>query len=260
MGMTKIITYKTENYSKFKKILGNRELSESNIKNIIKNIKENGLKPTIVIVNEKFEIIDGQHRIEAFKRLHLPVYYQVYEGLTLADCLAMNTNGKVWTCNDYVDSYAQMGKQDYIDLKWYSRMYPEFTLNSLATVLCNKSHGRTGDNIRKGMLQLIYKGKEAEERLEYICNIYKQLKNFTGRRECFLLVLSRVMNLPSIDRKRLLEQMTKYGYLMTDVVDNKSCLAKFEEIYNYKKATKIRFISQYYEIYEDKTKEDRKEI
>lgn len=259
MGMTKIITYKTERYSIFKKIIGNRELSELNIKHIIKNIKENGLKPTIVIVNEKFEVIDGQHRIEALKRLHLPVYYQIHEGLTLKDCVAMNTNNKVWTSKDYVDSYAEMGKQAYIDLKWYAREYPEFTYNSIAAVLCDRSTARVNTTIKAGTLKLAYTGKDAEERLEYISNINKQLKNFVGRKECVLLVVSRVMNLPIVDKKRLLEQMIKYGYLMTDVVDNKNCLNKFEEIYNYRKATKIRFISKYFEIYEDNSKNEKED-
>lgn len=255
MAMTKIITYKTENYSMFKKIIGNREISESNIKNIMKNIKENGLKPTIVIVNEKNEIIDGQHRVEALKRLHLPVYYQIYPGLTLADCVAMNVNGRLWNCKDYVDSYAEMGNQDYVDLKWYARMFPEFSINSIAMILCRKSHGRAGNLIKQGKFELEFHGEDAENRLQFVIEACKNLKNFTGRRECFLEVLTRTMDLPSVDKKRLQEQLFKYGYLMTDVVDNKSCLIKLEEVYNYKKATKVRFISNYYEIYEDRNKE-----
>lgn len=251
MGMTKIITYKTQNYSMFKKIIGNREISESNIKNIVRNIKQHGLKPTIVIVNEKMEVIDGQHRVEALKRLNLPVLYQIHEGLTLKDCVAMNTSGRLWSCKDYVDSYAEMGNQDFIDLKWYARMFPEFSYNNIAAILCNKTTARVGNLIKQGKLVLSYKGKEAEDRLEYINNICKSLKNFTGRRECVLVVISRVMDLSNIDKKRLLEQMQKYGHLLVDVVDNKSCLSKIEEIYNYKKGTKVRFISQYYEIYED---------
>jgi hypothetical protein len=59
------------------------------------------------------------------------------------------------------------------------------------------------------------------------------------------------MDLPSVDPNRLKEQMLKYGELVSNVVDIKSCLNKVEDVYNYRKATKVRFISQYYELYED---------
>lgn len=251
MGMTKIITYKTQNYSAFKKIVGNRELSERNIKAIVKNIKDNGLKPTIVIVNENMEVIDGQHRIEALKRLNLPVLYQVHPGLTLADCVAMNTSGVNWRAEDYIDSYAEMGNEHYINLKWYVKMFPEFTATSIASILNSKTISRVGKNIKHGTLTLQYSGKEAEERLEYMRDIYKAMPNFTGRKECLFTVLSRVMDLPNVDSIRLKEQMQKYGDLVTNVVDTKTCLAKVEEAYNYRKSTKVRFISQYYELYED---------
>lgn len=251
MGMTKIITYKTQNYSAFKKIIGNRELSEFNVKAIVKNIKTNGLKPTIVIVNEKMEVIDGQHRIEALKRLNLPVYYQIHEGLDLSDCIAMNTSGVNWKAEDYIDSYAEMGNEHYINLKWYVRMFPEFTATNIAAILNSKSTARVGVNIKHGTLTLQYEGKAAENRLNYMRTIYKAIPNFVGRKECLFTVLSRVMDLPSVDAERLQEQMLKYGEQVTNIVDIKSCLNKVEDVYNYRKATKVRFISQYYELYED---------
>ena len=251
MPMTKIITYKTQNYAMFKKIIGNRELSEFNVKAIVKNIKNNGLKPTIVIVNEKMEVIDGQHRIEALKRLNLPVLYQIHEGLTLGDCIAMNTSGTNWKAEDYIDSYAEMGDENYINLKWYTRMFPDFTATNIAAILNSKSNARVGVSIKHGTLTLQYSGKDAEDRLNYILKIYKAIPNFVGRKECLFTVLSRVMDLPIIDKTRLQDQMLKYGDQVTNVVDIKSCLNKVEDVYNYRKATKVRFISKYYELYED---------
>lgn len=60
-------TYITRDYSVFKYLSGNRDINLHNVNNIVKNVLENGLLPTIVIVNENMEVIDGQHRIEAFK-------------------------------------------------------------------------------------------------------------------------------------------------------------------------------------------------
>ena len=245
MSITNIVTYKTKEYGMFKSITGNRDISERNVKGIMKNIRDHGLKPTIVIVNENMEVIDGQHRIEALKRLNLPVYYQIHKGLTLEDCIAMNTSATVWNCKDYIDSYAEIGNSNYVELKRLSALYPEFTPNNIVAILNNKT------TTRVGQIELDYTGSEAESRLNYISAIYKTLKSFTGRKDCLFVVLARVMDLQCIDKRRLHEQMLKYGYLLSDIVDIKSCLLKVEEVYNYRKSVKVRFISQYYEKYED---------
>lgn len=88
--VTDVKTYKTNDYSIFKSIMGNRTINLKNVNNIINNIKKNGLLPTVIIVNEKMEVIDGQHRLQALKELNLPVYYQIKEGLSINDCIAYN--------------------------------------------------------------------------------------------------------------------------------------------------------------------------
>lgn len=68
-------TYITRDYSVFKYLKGNRGINLKNVNSIVDNVRDNGLLPTIVIVNENMEVIDGQHRIEAFKQLNLPVEF-----------------------------------------------------------------------------------------------------------------------------------------------------------------------------------------
>lgn len=251
MKITKYVTYETTNYSSFKRINGNRDLSENNVKGIIKNVQKNGLKPTIVIVNEKMEIIDGQHRVEAMKRLGLPVYFQIHKGLDLKDCIAMNTNAKTWASLDYVDSYSELENEDYLELKRLSELYPEFTYNNIITIINACTTGSLSKIIKNGELELRYKGKEAEERLDYVKKLKPYFSNVTGRRECLFSTLSRTMDLPLVDKSRLEEQIIKYGLMMKDIVDMKGCLTQLEDIYNYRKATKVRFISLYFETYED---------
>lgn len=110
-------TYITRDYSVFKYLSGNRDINLHNVNNIVKNVLENGLLPTIVIVNENMEVIDGQHRIEAFKQLNLPVEFQIRKGLGLKDCIAYNVSSKKWETVDYIKSYAERGIDDYITLK-----------------------------------------------------------------------------------------------------------------------------------------------
>lgn len=131
-------TYITRDYSVFKYLSGNRDINLHNVNNIVKNVLENGLLPKIVIVNENMEVIDGQHRIEAFKQLNLPVEFQIRKGLGLKDCIAYNVSSKKWETVDYINSYAERGIDDYITLKKCIDEYPNFSSSTLAAILLGR--------------------------------------------------------------------------------------------------------------------------
>ncbi|MBC8147318.1 MAG: ParB N-terminal domain-containing protein, partial [Bacteroidetes bacterium] len=71
--------YKTKNYEKFKFMVGNRPINSAHTAKLIESIKGKYLFNPIII-NEKWEIIDGQHRFEAIKQLNLPLYFFINEG------------------------------------------------------------------------------------------------------------------------------------------------------------------------------------
>ena len=66
----------TRNYAMFKLIGGNRELNHINLKRLEVSMSETPLV-SIIMVNERNEIIDGQHRFEVCKRLGLPINYLI---------------------------------------------------------------------------------------------------------------------------------------------------------------------------------------
>lgn len=78
MGNIKGYIYETNEYGLFKNLSGNRFVDHSG--KIAESMKERGLLLAPIIVNEKKEIIDGQNRFEACKKLNLPVYYVIAEG------------------------------------------------------------------------------------------------------------------------------------------------------------------------------------
>ena len=63
----------TTKYKIFKKLLANREVTQTRVNNIIDSIQRVGYVTSPIIVNEKMEIIDGQGRLEALQELNLPV-------------------------------------------------------------------------------------------------------------------------------------------------------------------------------------------
>jgi len=116
----------TRDYSLFKSIKGNRDLNKSHVRRLqlIFGDRPQKLQWVPILVNENHEVIDGQHRLEAAKKLEIPVYYRVIKGLTLEDCQALNSNSKMWTPTDYARAFCENGVDSYCKYlefkkKWY---------------------------------------------------------------------------------------------------------------------------------------------
>ena len=68
--------HKTNDYDLFNDIFGNRKIAKYHINNIKQSFSEKQIEAPI-IVNEKYEVIEGQHRFRSCKALELPIYYIV---------------------------------------------------------------------------------------------------------------------------------------------------------------------------------------
>ncbi len=71
---------KSKDYSAFKTFIysGHFNVSEEHLDHLVKSIQEkNFLKDFPIIVNSKLEILDGNHRYYAAKRLNIPFYYWI---------------------------------------------------------------------------------------------------------------------------------------------------------------------------------------
>ena len=103
------VVYETTDYEMFRFIEGNREINKTNEKNLKKNFGENGedyiMNP--IIVNEKMEIIDGQHRFKALKELGKPIHYIVVEGIGCDAAQRMNQVSLRWSLLNYVKYHSE---------------------------------------------------------------------------------------------------------------------------------------------------------
>ena len=118
----------TYNYDQFRFIEGNRPIDNHFMK-IVKMIEAVGTLWCPILVNERMEIVDGQHRFEAFKKLRLPVIYVMQTGIGIKEVRAMNNVAMKWKERDFIHSYANGDecKQDYIYLENLIKMYPYFS-------------------------------------------------------------------------------------------------------------------------------------
>lgn len=126
----------TSDYNKFKLVTGNRMVYMSHLNRLKKSIqRKNLLFASPIVVNEKMDIIDGQHRFMAAKELGLPVYYIIVKGLGLADIHTLNTNTRSWTFDDFLNGYVDMGFSEY---KRYQKFFREFKLpHGVGIQLCS---------------------------------------------------------------------------------------------------------------------------
>jgi hypothetical protein len=74
-----------------------------------------------IIVNEKMEVCEGQHRLEAYKTLSIPITYIIKEGLDIFDIRKLNSVSRKWTMEEYLMSHVKLGNTDYEILEWFHR-------------------------------------------------------------------------------------------------------------------------------------------
>jgi hypothetical protein len=102
----------SKDYSKFKLLQGNRSVDPAHIQELINSMKEDYLQMPIH-VNEKFQVIDGQHRLEVCQELNYPVYYIMHDGWKLDEVHILNTHQVNWNSLDYLYSWASRGHDQY---------------------------------------------------------------------------------------------------------------------------------------------------
>lgn len=112
----------TTDYFLFKPIEDNRNKNLLHINRLKKSMAETYLF-TVIIVNEKYEIIDGQHRFDVIQELKLPLNYIVCKGYGLNEVHILNQNSKTWTSDDYLDGYCKLGYKDYLKYKEFKELY-----------------------------------------------------------------------------------------------------------------------------------------
>lgn len=108
----------TKEYGLFKFRKDNRPIIPSNLKHIEESInKENLLHTKPILVNENFEVIDGQHRLLVAKKMNIPIYYSVQKNLSDDTLIRLNHCQKQWIMANYLDFYVSRDNEDYIKLK-----------------------------------------------------------------------------------------------------------------------------------------------
>lgn len=244
MQETNIKVFTTKDYDSFKKLLGNRDVSEERVVAIVNSIKAVGYMPAPILANTELEIIDGQGRLEACKRLNLPVYVIIKEGIGIEECITMNIKMKNWVIDDYVKSYADRGFETYQKLVDLKSEYPYFGYLDLAKIM---SGVQDNGGVRKRLVKGIYQISDYSlgcKCIEFIDAMHEKIERIACKKSIFYSVLQGLFYNDLIDVDRMIEQFNKYECAMY-VGDVDSCLNYLQDVYNYRKHSTFRFKDNY---------------
>lgn len=224
----------TTDYSRFKAIEGNRTLNALHKNRLKKSMEENYLF-TVIIVNEKYEIIDGQHRFNCIKELDLPLHYIVCEGYGINEVHILNENSKTWNMDDYLAGYCSLGYDDYQIYKDFKEKY-RFNHNVCMALLSKVHNKKYFKPFARGEF-VVDNYKKAVENAEKIMKISPFYSGF-NRREFVCTMISLLKN-KKFDFDHFLQKVKLQPTALTDCTTQESYKLLIEDIYNYKSREKI---------------------
>lgn len=224
--------HRTKDLSIFKRINGNRPVNTRYVE-VLKEAFKKQYFDEILIVNEKMEIIDGQHRLEAARALGFSVQYVIKEGFGLKEVQDMNHGRKNWNSDDYLQSYAERGKRDYEILIAFKEKQP-FTTNICALLLSTRRGNRAriaGGKFEAGSIALAEKN----------ARILKDFGKFYGGyvRRPFVLAVLSIMRNNNYSHAKMLKKLKYQVSKLVHCSNTEQYVDLLERIYNYKSAKKV---------------------
>jgi len=223
----------TKNYEMFNQVQGNRTKNQLHL-NRLKESMEEYLLVSPIIVNQEYEVIDGQHRLHVSKELGLPVRYIQVDGYGLDEVHRYNQNSKNWKIEEFVDGYASMGYKDYQYLQQFS--HDKLIGISIATSLLTTNNGRQYQKIKDGTWKITNKEK-GNVVADWIA-ITKQYYDGSGRKT-FALALSQLYDNENFEFSHFISKMNLQPNSIVHCANVGQYIALIESIYNYHSRNKV---------------------
>lgn len=231
----------TSEYSQFKKILGNRQLDLLHVKKLKQSLSEQDLMIPIV-VNEKREVIDGQHRLKAREELGLPVYYLVVDGLGINETQRANLTNKTWTLDDFLNTYVELNYHHYKVYKQFKERW-KLSNSECIALLSGKLYGAHGEG-HKDFQSGLFGVNDLDWANDVAAKIYRVEPFYSGfKRRSFIFALIHVISTEGFDFEEFIQKLSYQSSKMVHCTNKSQYLRIIEDIYNYKRQAdgKIRF-------------------
>lgn len=235
--------FSTTDYDQFKTVLGNRSIHQPHLRRLILSIEKNNLLPeNPILVNEKMEVIDGQHRLLAAKALGLSIYYMIAASIGLEETQMLNANNRSWLTQDYLNAYIAIGKKDYIRLNEFANEY-RISIPIAIRILggLSRNNGTALRKFRDGLF--VIEDYEYAERLASLIGEVRRHSPDTAftHKPCVRaldILLTKIG-----DPKIFTDQLQRYQQVITRRPSIKDYLLQFENIINANRTGKVITLS-----------------
>ena len=226
----------TTDYFLFKPVDGNRNMNKLHLLRLKKSIASNYLF-TVIIVNEKHEIIDGQHRFECVHELKMPLHYVICKGYGLNEVHIFNQNSRTYNAEDYLTGYCNVGNENYLTYKKFKENFKIGHNECMAMLTgANTGGGHMFDAFKNGLFVVTHL-QEATKRAEKIWMLKDIYDGYLRR--AFVFALLALFSKEQFEFTEFLQKVKNQPSALTDCHDSDSYLSLIEEIYNYRRREKV---------------------
>tara|TARA_Y100001970_G_scaffold291218_1_gene427546 strand:- start:166 stop:957 length:792 start_codon:yes stop_codon:yes gene_type:complete len=220
----------TSEYKMFSFKLGNRDVDNKHVLNLAVHIEEKDLEIPI-IVNEKMEVCDGQHRLKACELANKPVKYIIKAGLELDDIRKLNSTSKKWEMRDYMLSFVKLGNKEYEILKWFHETY-KFSITISMVMLNGKGWTSSADHqeFKQGFFKVkdLEQAKLVAERLIYVSDYFEYY-----RKNSFIMAMIYVLFDPAFDWEIFKARLKNFSSKLKNQGSREDFILNIERLYNH---------------------------
>ena len=229
--------YSTTEYGVFNKLRGNRAVNELHVRRLVEAIKEKDLQIPI-IVDHDMNVLDGQHRLDAYKIVGNPITYIIKDKFELQDVRNVNSVNRKWTLTEYLMSQCKLSKKDYQLLEWFHRTY-EFGIAECVAMLNGK--GYTNVNIlkefRKGefVIDDLEQGKTWAKNINACGEYFQYYKKAT-----FIKAMLSAMKDKTFSFKIFFKRLSNNSSKLKNQGSRNDFIVNIERLYNHGTANKFK--------------------
>jgi hypothetical protein len=231
--------FQTTNYGRFKFRSDNRIVNSGHVNKLVHSMKTNGwVKGSFVVVNEKGDLIDGQHRLIAAKTVGIPIQYIVVKQADFDTIQTLNQNQKNWMKSDHINGWVNKGVQDYIVLDEFQKKYPQFRITEHLMFLSNSFTSITKETFENGEFK-VKNLKKAEEMADNIAKLKPYFDKYYNK-SIFVRAMVKIMTRKSdFVFDEFLHKVSIRPGSIHPCGTVEQYVEMVENIYNYKRKNKV---------------------
>lgn len=228
-------TNRTTDYKQFKMLVENRQTARTHINKLKDAIQKNPeiMEVQPILVNEKMEIIDGQHRFVAASELGLPIVYNQVKGLDIGTARDMNIMQRKWGITDYAFSYAKAGNVHYKAFNEFHKEYPGISASLIMIVMGGGEAENMAYDFRHGNFVM----KREKDDIIWTLDELNRIKTATNGEipmsKSFVTSLLRCIDRDDFEYERFITNLLRKPELFHRTSVVRDSLRMIEDIYNY---------------------------